>query len=289
MRYSSYRPPAPLDNFIDFFWLIARGETDRKERILPSGTSELVINLREDDIRIYDPIRPQQYKKFSGAVVSGTYSRVFACDANQHQLMLGAHFKPGGALPLLGAAASELRNYHANLEDLWGALALELRARLCEATTTRQRFQLIEEVFLERIRRATKRPPAIEAALRWFGPGGGGSSTREVARELGLSQRRFIQVFAHHAGLTPKLFCRILRFQRARVSAERAVSGLAEAKPQRTRLAIDWAQMALTCGYYDQAHLINDFQTFAGLSPLEYLRQLQPAQRLKDNHVPLEA
>ena len=289
MRYCSYHPPAPLDQFIDFFWLIARGEADRKERILPSGTSELVINLREDEIRIYDPIRPQQYKKFSGAVISGTYSRVFACDANQHQLMLGAHFKPGGALPLIGAGANELRDSHANLEDLWGAAALELRARLYDATTTRQRFQLVEEVLLERIRRAAKQPPAIEAALRWFGPGGKGNSTREVARKLGLSQRRFIQVFAHHAGLTPKLFCRILRFQQARASAERAARGFAETKPQRTPLAIDWAQMALTCGYYDQAHLIHDFQTFAGLSPLEYLRRLRPARRLKDNHVPLNA
>jgi AraC-like DNA-binding protein len=288
MRYCTYRPVAPLDEFVDFFWMMAGGEMDRRERILPSGTSELVINLREDEVRIYDSIEPELYKRLSGTVISGTYSGVFICDATQHQSMLGVHFRPGGAFPFLGAPATELTDAHANLEDLWGSAARDLRPRLCETTTTRRRFQLVEEALLERLRRSQRCHYAIEVALRRFVLTGRGSSTRDVAQEVGLSQRRFIQLFAIHVGLTPKLLCRILRFQQARALAEEAErSSLAWPQQQPARAAIDWAEIAIACGYYDQSHLINDFQNLSGLSPAEYIRWLRPATRLKDNHLPL--
>src|SRR5215472_7549376 len=116
MRYFSFRPTAPLDEFVDVFWMIAGGDAARRERILPSGTAELVINLHEDEIRIYDTTQPGRCQRFSGAVANGTYSRPFACDARQHCSIIGVHFRPGGALPFLGVPAFELSDTHVNLE-----------------------------------------------------------------------------------------------------------------------------------------------------------------------------
>jgi AraC-like DNA-binding protein len=274
MFYHSYAPGPPLSELVDYFWLFAGGQAARKERIVPSGTIELVINLRHDDLRIHDPAQPERYERFSGAVTSGTYSRVFIVDAMQHESMFGVHFKPGGAFPLLGALASELTDSHADLADLWGRSALELRERLCAVSTPRDRFQVMEEVLTHRLRRSAKRHSAIPIALGAFGPAGTRASIRDVAREVGLCQRRFIQVFSAQVGLTPKLFCRLLRLQRARTLAE-----------QIERL--DWGQLASACGYFDQSHLIRDFQEFSGLTPTEYLRQHRQDGRLKSNHVPL--
>jgi len=267
--------------------MIAGGEVDRKERILPNGASELVINLSTDEIRIYDSIEPERYRRLSGAVLSGTYSGVFICDATQHQCMLGVHFRPGGAFPFIGAPATELTDAHVNLEDLWGSPARLLQERLRAATTVRKRFQLLEEALLEHLRLTQRRHHAIEAAIRRLAPAGTVSSTRGLAQELGLSQRRFIQLFAIHAGLTPKLLCRILRFQRARTLAEAAErSSLRRLERQPSRGEIDWAEIALACGYYDQSHLVKDFQNLAGLSPGEYIRKLRSARNLKENHLP---
>ncbi|MGH9882743.1 MAG: DUF6597 domain-containing transcriptional factor, partial [Pyrinomonadaceae bacterium] len=108
MFYLTYIPGPPLNEFVDYFWLFDGGHTPRKERIVPSGTIELVINLRDDEIRIHDREQSDQLKRFSGAVLSGTYSSVFVIDAMQHESMLGLHFKPGGSFPFLGAQASEL-------------------------------------------------------------------------------------------------------------------------------------------------------------------------------------
>jgi AraC-like DNA-binding protein len=277
MRYLTYAPGPPIDEFVDYFWLFDGGQAARKERIVPSGTSELVINLRDDEILIHDPEQPAQIKRFSGAVLSGPYSSIFVVDAMQHESMIGVHFKPGGAFPFLGALASELTDAHADLADLWGRSALELRERLCEVVTHRERFQIMEQALTDRLRRSRKGHQAVGIALDVFGPCGTGASVREVAREVAICQRRFSKLFAAQVGLTPKIFCRILRFQQVRTLAEQIE------KP-------DWAQIALACGYFDQSHLINDFQAFSGFSPTAYLRRLRKHQqdgRLKSNHVPL--
>jgi len=100
------------------------------------------------------------------------------------------------------------------------------------------------------------------------------TSVRDVSRELGLSQRRFIQVFGSFIGLTPKIFCRILRFQQARVLAEKLE-------------APNWAELAVSCGYFDQSHLIKDFKEFSGSTPRTYsVQQQHKDARFKDNHVP---
>jgi hypothetical protein len=117
--YRSYRPGPPLNEFIDNFWLIEGGQAPRLEKILPCGTSELVVNLKNDEIHIHNPEQPERHRRFSGAVVSGTYSQSFICNALQHEAIIGVHFKAGGAFPFLRTTASELTNAHVNLDDLW--------------------------------------------------------------------------------------------------------------------------------------------------------------------------
>ena len=276
MQYLSYRPGPPLNEFIDHFWLIDGGQAPRLEKILPSGTIELVVNLKHNEIHIHDAAQRERYRTFDGAVISGTYSRAFVCNALQHEAMLGVHFKPGGAFPFLDIDASELTNAHASLADLWGRSALELRERLCTATTPQRLFRIMEDTLSDRFHHHGTSELQMKIALKMFAMPANAVSVREVSQELGFSQRRFIQAFTSHVGLTPKIFCRIQRFQRARVLAEKIDTP-------------HWAELAVTCGYFDQSHLIKDFQEFAGSTPKIYsMQQHHKDARLKDNHVPLQ-
>ena len=60
MLYVTHSPGPPLSEFVECFWLLAGAQTPRKERILPSGTIELVVNLHEDEMRIHHPARPDR-------------------------------------------------------------------------------------------------------------------------------------------------------------------------------------------------------------------------------------
>lgn len=269
-----YTPRSPLGDFVDRFWNCSDIPSSRPVRILPSGTIEVVINLCEDEIRVFDDLPSDGCARYSGAVVSGPYTSCLTIDPMRHSTIIGVHFKPGGAFPFFGAPVDELADRHLDLETLWGPTAAEVRERLCAAATAERRFALLEDALLSHLRNSLRRHPAVPSALVTFDRSGGRARVHDVARRVGLSQRRFIQVFAAEVGLTPKMYCRVRRFQNAREIV-------------RNVEAADWPQVALDCGFYDQSHLIREFQALSGLSPVNYLRQSGGQDgRAWPNHVP---
>jgi AraC-like DNA-binding protein len=270
MIYSSYAPAPPLAEFVDRFWHCSDVPSYRRGRVLPSGTLELVINLCQNQVRIYDSLQSDRCLRFSGAIVSGPYKGSVMIDPMPHASIIGVRFKPGGAFPFLGAPADKLADMHLDLDTLWGPTAAELRERLCAAATVGRRFSLLENALVSRLRYAPRSHGAVPIALATFDRTSGGATVHDVARHVGLSQRRFIRVFAAEVGLTPKMYCRVRRFQKARDLVRNV------AMP-------DWAQVAAAGGYCDQSHLIRDFQALAGLSPANYFRQSR--EQVLPNHV----
>jgi hypothetical protein len=114
--FNFYKPKPPLSKFVDNLWLYEGYEPEQKApRILPTGTLELVINLRQNELRFYDAERPESCSRLSGAVVSGAFGRGFEPDTVEGFIM-GVHFKPGGAFPFLGLPAGDLADTHVDLE-----------------------------------------------------------------------------------------------------------------------------------------------------------------------------
>src|SRR6185503_14606379 len=256
--FNFYKPKPPLSKFVDSFWLYEGQPVHKTERILPTGTLELAINLRQNALRFHDAERPENCSRLSGAVVSGASGRGFAPAAEA--FIIGVHFKPGGAFPFLGLPAGDLADTHVDLETLWGPSAGRLRERLCAARTSAERFQLLQEAMLSRLCHGVEQHYAVSAALEMFGKNQAGPRVREAAKYLGLSQRRFIQVFKAEVGITPKLFSRIQRFQQTRTFIQHNPS-------------MNWADLAVGLGYFDQSHFIREFLEFSGLSPTDYLNR----------------
>ena len=259
--FNFYKPKAPLSKFVDNLWLYEGQEVQQKSgRILPTGTLELVINLRQNELLFYDTERSENCSRFSGAIVSGAHGHSFAPDSADETCIIGVHFKPGGAFPFLGLPASELADTHIDLDTIWGSSAGRLRERLCEAGTSVERFQLLHEALLTRLCYGVEQHYAVSTALEFFRQKRAGPRVRETAKYLGLSQRRFIQVFKTEVGMTPKLFSRIQRFQQIRSFIQQTPSP-------------NWADLAVALGYFDQSHLIREFLEFSGFSPTDYLNR----------------
>jgi AraC-like DNA-binding protein len=256
-----YKPAPPLSNHVDSFWIFEGSDSGRQtERILPTGTLELVINLRQNELSFYDGKRSEDASRFSGAIISGAHGRGLVPDNPKKIHLIGVHFKPGGAFPFLGLPAGDLADTHVDLENIWGASAVWLRERVCEARTSNEKFRLLEQALLGRLNDGVDQHYAVSAALEMFRKHPAPPRVREAAKYVGLSQRRFIQAFKTEVGLTPKLFSRIQRFQRTRSVIHRDPSP-------------DWASIALDLGYFDQSHLIREFLEFSGHSPTTYLNR----------------
>jgi AraC-like DNA-binding protein len=266
MQYRTYRPGPPLADFVEYLWALHDAPAHSTERIVPSGTLELVVNLHEDALRIFDPAT-HAWRRYSGAVVSGAYRRFFVIDARDHASIVGVHFRPGGAWAFLGVPPGELADRHIDLAMLWGRSALELREQLCTAPTSSERFVLLERALRSRLVDCRRGHPAVPYALGQLAQPG--VRVGDVAADVQLSRRRFIQVFTTEVGMTPKRLSRVLRFQRVSELARRVDTP-------------DWARLARACGYFDQSHLINDIGEFTGTSPLE----LVPAsEEVKELHL----
>ena len=279
MLFRSYVPRAPLREFVDDFWLYEDYAGEHSwELILPTGTFEMVFNLREDELRIYSLSEPDECRRFAGALVSGPYAGSFASDTAEEAAILGVHFKPGGAFAILGLPAGEFTNMHVDLRTIWGPAATTLRERLCAMSKPVSRFRILEQALLEKLLEPLAPHGAVHVGLDVLTRTHGQVKIRDIARVVDLSSRRFTEVFTAQVGLTPKLFGRVQRFQHAAASARGAAK-------------VDWAQLALDCGYFDQSHLINEFVEFCGLTPTYYWQRLKALDRaeahVKRHHLPL--
>jgi AraC-like DNA-binding protein len=177
-------------------------------------------------------------------------------DGHQHGVEL--RLTPLGTHMLLGLPMDEIAAQCIAVEDLLGPAAGELIERLYEAPEWQARFALIDAFLVRRLAEAPRPAPGVEFAWRELSRTHGAVPVARLVEETGWSRRHLTARFREHVGLTPKVFGRILRFQRA---ARELV------RPDGPSLA----EIALDCGYYDQAHLNRDFREFAGRTPTELM------------------
>jgi AraC-like DNA-binding protein len=160
------------------------------------------------------------------------------------------NISPPAARRLLELPLHELAERQVSLEDVLDEPFLV--ERLHDAESWADRFRLLDEVFARRL--VGSAPTEVAWAWNLLVETNGAARIGELTRELGWSRKRIAARFRDEIGLTPKRAARLLRFERTRELAESA------ARP-------NWAWIAREAGYYDQAHLINDFRSFTGLTP----------------------
>jgi AraC-like DNA-binding protein len=269
MRYCHRVPSPPLDSFIESIWVYENDPRPHAlERILPTGAAQLIVNLKEDQTRLYDPEFPHRSRATSGSVLSGVQSRFQVIDTSEQECVAGVAFRPGGTVPFMRMPAHEASDADVPLEAVWGhRRTTALRDRLLESGAIDAKLDVLEAALRE-MWTPPGLHPAVTFALAAFDRTPLTTSIASVTGVIGLSAKRFIERFKIEVGMTPKRYCRIRRFQGALTLANGGRH-------------IDWTQVALDCGYFDQAHFIHDFRSFAGLTPTGY----QAARTAFQNHV----
>jgi AraC-like DNA-binding protein len=222
------KPGPPLSRFVELLWYYENApQPHQKERLMPDGCITLIINLLEDETRLYDPDDTKKVRKFHGCSISGPHTICFAIDTDEQACVVGVSFRPAGALPFLKFPSDELHNQHVGLDDLWGRLAGELRERVLAAPTSAEKLRVVEVALLERAAGMFDGQPVVEYAVGKFLARPATARIAEVVDKTGFSSRRFIELFKEHVGMTPKVFCRVRRFQTVleKISGGRSING----------------------------------------------------------------
>lgn len=256
MSFVQFRPAPPLRDSIATIWdwRVEPGEF-RLERILPSPGAGLIVNLFEDETRVYADDATRRCERTEGCALNGQALRSFLIDTREQIAVMGVIFRPGGAAHFLREPMQRLADTHASLSALGLTGVGALRERLLNTLDATARIALLEGWLRERYRPDAVHP-AIAWALRTLEASPCIARVDGLVAASGYSARRFGELFQQQVGAGAKAYARLLRF-RATIDAM-----------ERGR-RIEWSRIAADCGFHDQPHLVREFRAFAGMTPGE--------------------
>ncbi|MFI2609788.1 helix-turn-helix domain-containing protein [Kitasatospora sp. NPDC018619] len=253
------RPPAALRPYLAWYsGYRQRGLAPAVHRGLPSPYLTFVLTLDEPLVVARHP-DPAQPPGSYAAVLGGLHTTpaLITHEGAQSGVQVAVH--PLAARALFGLPAGELAGLDVPADEVLGRLVPRLRERLCAADGWAERFAALDGALLRAVRPSGRIPPEVGWAWQALRRSHGALPVAELARETGWSTRHLRERFRRETGLTPKAAARVMRFDRAR-------RRLAAAGPP-PRLA----ELAVQCGYFDQAHLAREFRALAGIPPSGWL------------------
>ena len=221
------------------------------ERVLPDGAVRLVFNLGD---------APSAGENAGHAVEAIGASAAPALVRLRRKMEgLSVALRPGAAAALLGRPASEIAGTAVHLDELWRGHGAELLERIALQPDDASRVSVLCIALQRRLASGDGAVhPAAMRAAQLIAMSGGRRALREVAAAVGLGERRLQQVFRQQVGLSPRAWSRLARLH----ACVRAL---------RLQREPAWAELALDGGFYDQSHLVNEFQALCGLTPTEFL------------------
>lgn len=258
MIFEIHIPIFPLSQFVEsFIYYKDYNPLHTVDRFLPDGNINVVIDLTDYPKFIYDNHTLKEIQTCRNVWFSGIRNSFITIPSGRDSEMFVINFHKGKAYPFVEMPVNELTDYVIDGELVMNNQILEMREMLLSFSSTQEKFLYAEKHLLKIYGNKLEVNPFIDFAVNNILHTPHQSSIESIAKKVGFSQKHFIKLFKTHVGLTPKLFLKIIRFQRAIMEIEQ-------------RKKIDWISIAYESGYYDQAHFINDFKTFSGFTPTQY-------------------
>ena len=241
--FKQFLPSPELEPWAERLWVTTPGSpAERPEvRVAPDARTELILRVVSGGV---------------SAAVGGAMSRHRAVPNDGRSIHVGLTLRAHAAAPLFHLNAAELTNETPEL----AAVA----ARACRSlpppdpSSTQSCVEFLEALVRHRIREGAREPDPTMAhvAQRLANPV---TRIRGLIAELGWSDRHLRRRCLESIGLSPKRILQIHRMQRALTLAH-------------LNHRNQWADLALSAGYYDQPHMIHEFRRLLGLTPPQSLR-----------------
>lgn len=258
IRVRFLRPRESLRPFITCLWSWEGEDTQTLPRLLPEPAAELLLYHGE-------PFRCSSPAYDYGIVPRIHFVGFRDCYFDIHSTgpvgFLAVRFKPTGLASFLGCHPGEWTGDFPSAGELWSGDGRALEEAFSLADTLPQRVRIVEDFLESRLSRHFTARPQWDRILSGMNAALQDQDYRvdRIARSIGTTTRSLQRLFDRHLGLSPKMFLRLKRFERLLMASF--------ADPQGHYL-----QHGQDLGYYDQSHIIRDFEEFAGQTPMDFLQ-----------------
>ena len=237
-----FDPGPELAPYAVWHWIVVwdlRGRRPHHQATLPHPSPHLVVE--DGGAWLYGPLR-ERFER----TLAGTGQAV------------GMRFRPGGIRPLLRAPVSSIRDRRVPADVLPGLDARILTERVTAAADPEAAKDAMEAALIPLLPAAIDPAVALaDRAVTLLAEDRSLTRVSHLAERLALSVRSVQRVFADQVGLGPSW---VIRRYRLHEAAAHATGGG----------DVDWARLAVTLGYYDQAHLVREFTATVGTAPARY-------------------
>ncbi len=244
LRHARRSPGAEMGRWIAHYWMVSwdlRGAEPHVVESLPHPNVHVVFEKGH-------------------SVVSGVYTEKFSRVLKGAGQVFGVKFRPGGIRPFLDGPVSELANRMIPARRVLGKEVEELEKVLLSRRTEEEKVEAANAFFRERMPEEDEGMELAGRLVERILKESDIKTVEDLARRAGMGKRTVQRIFQEYVGVSPKW---VIRRYRLHELLERCHSGE----------GLDWAEVALELGYFDQAHLINDFRTMVGYSPTQYRKQ----------------
>ncbi len=255
-RYSSH--PC-LSKSIDYYWI--GGNINEVITMFPDGSGSIIFNLGKkaglSDTR-------GQEVEYNNNLLLGPFTEPYSLHLEKCDRIIGIKFKQGGLHHLINKHIQPFCNNASILETVINDGIPQLIQMLSDAKKEEEIIKILNKYLFLKVSTKSKYSDIIEFALKELEISESNTNISLICEQLNISNKHLITLFKRMVGLTPKQIDRLNKFN--------GVLKLIQ-KPEQ----LNWSSIAFACNYYDQAHLINEFKSFSGWSPKQYLmRQTNP-------------
>ncbi len=250
------KPCIVLENYIRYHWIL-HSDAKISQLTFPIGCMQLVFH-KGTPLHVSTSGSLQNYATVSGQTNYPSYLK-----SSGNLKMIVTVFEPYAAGCILKLPCNLLYNCEVAAEDLGDRSLNGLSERIIETENDDTCIKLIELWLLQRISEShgdlnTNR---VRSAVREMNQNPF-VSLQQLSEVTNLSRKQFNRIFIDMLGMNPKEFYRIVRFQRALSMMQK-----------KTNTVDHFSDIAYACGFSDQSHMIREFKTFSGLTPLQLVKE----------------
>lgn len=263
MIYNISKPSLQLSKFIKHYWTLENCipyGRQHIQRIVPSGLPELIFYFGDK------PVSSNRKKSINEcSLISGQLNEFYDIKITGNISLFSIIFKPHGLSFFLDIPLEELYNQNVPFELIFKNEVNELETRLYEAGSFTERIAVIEGCLINILKNRVLKSnfERINNSIFRINQSKGLVSIDDLASDACYSRKQFERIFSNLIGTSPKQFLKIIRFQNA-----------IDIKAKDQSLSL--TNLTYQCGYYDQAHMTNDFQKLSGMSPKQYFNECEP-------------